>query len=70
MRLDRCMKWTGFCTLVALAYIHMQMSIYSLAYQGKAREQKIAKLREQQGVFTHSILTLKSSNNPNLENGT
>jgi hypothetical protein len=57
------MKWIGFFTLVALVYIHMQMNIISLAYQGKNKEKTIRGLSEDNGYLTYSILTLKSANN-------
>lgn len=50
-------------TVVALIYIHMQMQIFELGYQGKDKETLIHELRDHNGVLTHQILTLKSSNN-------
>jgi len=49
-------------TTLALIYIHMQMQIFALAYQGKNREKQITKLKEMNGLLTYNILELKSSN--------
>jgi hypothetical protein len=48
---------------LALAYIHMQMQMIDLAYQGNSKERKIAKLIEENGNVTYKILMLKSANN-------
>ena len=50
-------------TALALVYIHMQMQIIDLAYRGKAKENQIRKLVEQNGNMSYTILTLKSANN-------
>jgi len=49
-------------TLVALSYIHMQMQIIDLAYQGNQKERQIKKLIEENGDATYRILMLKSVN--------
>ena len=49
-------------TIVALSYIHMQMQIIDLAYQGNQKEQQIKKLIEENGNATYKILMLKSAN--------
>ena len=49
-------------TIVALAYIHMQMQIIDLAYQGNQKEHQIKKLIEENGNATYKILMLKSAN--------
>jgi hypothetical protein len=49
-------------TILALIYIHMQMQIFALAYQGKNREKQITKIKEINGVLAYDILELKSSN--------
>ena len=49
-------------TVIALIYIHMQMKIFDLAYQGKDKEKLVHDLRDRNGVLTHQILTLKSAN--------
>jgi len=53
----------SFVTALALIYIHMQMQIIDLAYQGKRKEKNITKLTEKNGTVSYNILTLKSSNN-------
>ncbi len=49
-------------TSIALVYIHLRMQIIDLAYQGKAKEQVIGKLTEDNGQITYKILALKSVN--------
>ena len=49
-------------TIIALSYIHMQMQIIDLAYQGNQKEQQIKKLIEENGNATYKILMLKSAN--------
>ena len=53
----------GFVTVLALTYIHMQMVIIDLAYQGNKKEQSIKKLIEENGNANYKILMLKSTNN-------
>ena len=48
---------------MALLYIHLQMNIYALAYQGKKREVKIEKLAEHNAMVKNDIMRLKSSDN-------
>ena len=62
MSLKIWMKMMFFLTIMALIYIHMQMKIFDLAYQGKAKEAAIHELRDRNGVLTHQILALKSVN--------
>ena len=52
----------SFATLMALIYIHMQMQIFDLAYQGSDKEKHMHELRDHNGILTHQILTLKSAN--------
>ena len=63
MRLSRLLKWIGFMTVLALVYIHMQMNIINLAYQGRNKEKAIRSLKEENGYLTYTILSLKSANN-------
>jgi len=63
MRLSRLLKWIGFMTVLALVYIHMQMNIINLAYQGRNKEKAIRSLKEENGYLTYAILSLKSANN-------
>ena len=53
----------GFITVMSLCYLHMQMKIYALAYQAKVKEHEIQKLKDDNGMATYHILTLKSANN-------
>lgn len=50
----------AFVTVLSLGYIHVQMKIYQLAYQAKQKEHHIQKLKDENGVNTYYILTLKS----------
>jgi hypothetical protein len=54
-------------TIVALSYIHMQMQIIDLAYQGNQKEQQIKRLIEENGNATYKILMLKSANHLGFE---
>jgi len=63
MRLSQLMKWIGFFTFIALIYIHMQMKIIHLAYQGKNKEKTIRTLLEDNGYLTYKILIMKSASN-------
>ena len=62
MSLKVWIKSMFFVTVMALIYTHMQMQIFDLAYQGKDRQRYIHDLKDRNGVLTHQILTLKSSN--------
>jgi hypothetical protein len=63
------MKVSGFLkimfviTTMGVLYIHLQLSIYGLAYQGKKREDRIEKLAENNIIVRNDILRLKSSDN-------
>jgi hypothetical protein len=48
---------------MALLYIHMQMKICELSYNGKDKEKIIHELNDSNGALRHQILTLKSANN-------
>ena len=52
----------GIATIVALSYIHMQMQIIDLAYQGNQKERQIRSLTEENGNSMYNILMLKSAN--------
>ena len=62
MHLCKFFKIMGIATIVALSYIHMQMQIIYLAYQGNQREQQIRSLVEENGNSMYNILMLKSAN--------
>jgi len=61
MQLWRFIKFVSGLTVVALIYIHMQMNIFSLAYDGKQKEDHILRLREQNGRVANNIFELKSA---------
>ena len=56
-------KFAMFATIMALLYIHMQMKIFELSYNGKDKEKIIHELNDSNGALSHQILTLKSANN-------
>ncbi len=55
------LKGMGLITIMALLYIHLQMNIYALAYQGTKKEMKISRLAERNALVANDILRLKSS---------
>jgi hypothetical protein len=57
------LKGMAVVTIMALLYIHLQMNIYALAYQGKKRETRIEKLAEHNAAVKNDIMRLKSSDN-------
>lgn len=63
MKLFNFFRVMVFLTVVALIYIHLQMKIFDLAYQGKTNEKLIHNLRDENGELTYEILKLKSSQN-------
>ena len=67
MHLCKFFKIMCLGTIVALAYIHMQMEIMDLAYQGNQKEQEIKQLIEENGNATYNILMLKSSTHLGFE---
>jgi len=46
MKLGKFLKWVSIVTVLALVYIHMQMQIIGLAYEGNAKEEQIRELSE------------------------
>ncbi len=62
MQLPKFLKVMSMVTILALTYIHMQMQIVDLAYQGNTKERQIRKLVEENGSATYKILMLKSAN--------
>ncbi len=62
MKLIKFIQLMVVVTVVALIYVHMQMSIFSLAYEGKRRERRITELKEGNGSVKYEILELKSAN--------
>ncbi len=63
MNLVSPLKWMAFLTVTALLYTHMQMQIFDLAYKAKIKEKFVHQLKDDNGILTHQILTLKSANN-------
>ncbi|MBF0123229.1 MAG: hypothetical protein HQL21_07500 [Candidatus Omnitrophica bacterium] len=61
MRIVQFLKVMGVVTFMAVLYIHLQMRIYDLGYQGQAKAQKIEKLAESNSLVKNDILRLKSS---------
>jgi len=49
-------------TLIAIIYIHMQMQIYDLAYQGQEKKKQIQRISESNALTAYQILELKSVN--------
>src|ERR1017187_10571533 len=63
MSLKVYLKIATFVTIIALLYIHMQMKIFELSYNGKDKEKIIHELNDSNGALSHQILTLRSANN-------
>jgi hypothetical protein len=63
MSLKGYFKIAAFVTIIALLYIHMQMKIFELSYNGKDQEKIIHELNDSNGALSHQILTLRSANN-------
>src|ERR1700690_3289593 len=63
MSLKVYFKVAMFTTIMALPYIHMQMRIFELSYNGKDKEKVIHELNDSNGALSHQILTLESANN-------
>jgi cell division protein FtsL len=63
MSLKVYFKIASFVTIIALLYIHMQMKIFELSYNGKDKEKIIHELNDTNGALSHQILTLESANN-------
>lgn len=61
MKVGKFLKVMFVVTFMAVLYIHLQMKIYALAYQGKQKQQKIEKLAENNVIVKNDILRLKSS---------
>ena len=63
MSLKVYFKVAAFVTIMCLLYIHMQMRIFELSYNGKDKEKIIHELNYSNGALSHQILTLESANN-------
>ena len=62
MSLVRFMKYTFSTTFLILVYIHLQMQIVDLAYQGQRKEARIKDLIDKNGSTFYAISKLKSAN--------
>ena len=62
MSLVRFMKYTFSATFLILVYIHLQMQIVDLAYQGQRKEAQIEDLLDKNGSTFYAISKLKSAN--------
>ena len=62
MSLARFMKYTLLTTFLILVYIHLQMQIVDLAYQGQRKEAQIQDLVDKNGSTFYAISRLKSAN--------
>jgi hypothetical protein len=63
MNVMRIIKCVGVVTFLALCYIHLQVRIVDLAYQGKTSERNMRDLAEQNGHLTYAITMMKSARN-------
>ena len=62
MSLAGFMKYTFSTTFLILIYIHLQMQIVDLAYQGQRKEAQIEDLLDKNGSTFYAISKLKSAN--------
>ncbi|HBO97134.1 MAG TPA: hypothetical protein DE315_08070 [Candidatus Omnitrophica bacterium] len=62
MSLVRFMRYTFSTTFLILVYIHLQMQIVDLAYQGQRKEARIKDLIDKNGGTFYAISKLKSAN--------
>jgi len=62
MKLSKFVQGVSLATFIALIYIHMQMQIYDLAYQGQEKRKQIQRLSESNALTAYQILELKSVN--------
>ena len=61
MKLTRFIQFMIFLTSISLIYIHLQMQIFDLAYQGKKKEKQIVELKDENGRIHYNIMSLKST---------
>jgi len=62
MKLSKILQLLSIVTILSLIYIHMQMQIIQLAYEGKVKEKRIIDLKEDNGMMAYNISRLKSAN--------
>ena len=63
MRLMKTIRMMGLLTVFALIYIHMQMQIVDMAYQGKKKQRELEDLANSNAVVSFDIMKLTSSFN-------
>ena len=63
MSICRFCKFLCLVTILAVGYVHLQMTIIDMAYKGRSKQEAIRSLREKNDYLTYHILSLKSSNN-------
>ena len=61
MNLSKFIRGIGIVTMISLIYIHLQIQIYDLAYQGKDKENEMIALAESNANTTYDIIKLKSA---------
>lgn len=61
MKMIDILKMMFMATVLAVLYIHVQMNIYTMAYQGSARQKKIETLAEKNTHLKNDIVRLQSS---------
>ncbi len=61
MKITDVMKMMFIATILAVLYIHLQMNIYGMAYQGSARQKNIEILTEKNVHLKNDIVRLQSS---------
>lgn len=61
MKLVPCIKCICLVSILSLVYIHLQMQIFDLAYQGKKKEKIIKNISEENGHINYQISCLKSA---------
>jgi len=66
MKLKKFFAVMSLGTILALAYIQLQVQIFDLAYQGKFKEKLITKLMDDNGDVQSNICLLQSSNHLGL----
>jgi len=63
MKLLKCIKCTLTLSILSLVYIHLQMQIIDLAYQGKSKENQINNYSKNNEQIRYQIYSLKSAHN-------
>ena len=67
MKLIKTIRIMGLLTVLALIYIHMQMQIFDMAYQGKKKQSEMEILLNQNAVASYEIMKMTSSHNLGLK---